>query len=65
MSGVCLCRFYGEGSRTVEEGDELLPSALGAKGEGDGRETSDGIETEDDIVVLCKRSVSGPVLVGM
>lgn len=46
-----------EGSQTVEEGDELLSSALGAQGQGDGRETSNGIEAEDDIVVLCDTSV--------
>lgn len=43
----------GKGSQTVEEGDQFLPSALGAQGEGDGRQTSDGVEAEDDIVVLC------------
>lgn len=59
-----MCQGYehiygigGEGSRTVEEGNQLLPSAFGAKGEGDGGETSDGVETENDIVVLCGRSV--------
>lgn len=46
----------GEGSRTVEEGNKLLPSAFGAKGEGDGGETSDGVETKDDIVVLSGRN---------
>lgn len=43
----------GEGSRTVEERNEFLPSALGAQGKGDGRETSNGVQAEDDIVVLC------------
>lgn len=57
-----MCQGYvhvhdrGGGSRTVEEGNELLPSAFGAKGEGDGGETSDGVETEDDIVVLSGRN---------
>lgn len=45
----------GKGSQTVEEGNQLLPSALGAQGQGDGRQTSDGVEAEDDIVVLCIR----------
>lgn len=51
-----------EGSQTVEEGDELLSSALGAQGQGDGRETSNGIEAENDIVVLCATSVMYQVL---
>lgn len=53
VRGRCTHELSGEGQQTVEEGDELLPSALGAQGQGDGRKTSDGIETEDDIVVLC------------
>lgn len=49
-------RGVGRGSRTVEKGNKLLPSAFGAKGKGDGGETSDGVETEDNIVVLCGRN---------
>lgn len=53
------------GSRTVEEGDELLSSAFGTQGQSDGGETSDGIEAEDDIVVLYSRSVLCPELFHM
>lgn len=45
-------RWGGKRAQTIEEGDQLLPSALGAQGEGDSGEASDCIETEDDIVVL-------------
>lgn len=38
--------------RTVQEGDQLLAGALGAEGEGDGGETVNGIQAEEDIVVL-------------
>ena len=44
---------------TIEEGDELLASALGAQGEGDGGETVDGIETEQNIVVLPRSREQG------
>lgn len=37
---------------TVEERDELVSSALGAKGKSNGREAVDGVEAEQDIVVL-------------
>lgn len=43
----------GAGSRrTIEKGDQLDAGALGAQGEGNGREAVDGVEPEDDIVVL-------------
>jgi hypothetical protein len=43
----------GAGSRlTVEKGNQLHAGALGAQGEGNGRETVDGVKAEDDIVVL-------------
>lgn len=42
----------GKRAQTIEEGDQFLPSALGAQGEGNGGEASDCIETEDNIVVL-------------
>lgn len=57
MSGVYTYAVWGKGSRTVEKGNELLPSAFGAQGEGDSRETSDSIEAENDIVVLRQLSV--------
>lgn len=37
---------------TIEKGDELLPSALSSQGEGDGRKSVDGIQAEEDIIVL-------------
>lgn len=42
----------GERAQTIEEGDQFLPSALGAQGQGDGGQASDCIETEDNVVVL-------------
>lgn len=42
----------GKRAQTIEEGDQFLPSALGAQGEGDGGEASDCIEAKDNIVVL-------------
>jgi hypothetical protein len=40
------------GRLTIKEGDQLLASALGAQGQGNGREAVDGIEPEQDVVVL-------------
>lgn len=40
------------GRLTIKEGDQLVPSALGAQGKGDGRQSVDGIEAEQDVVVL-------------
>lgn len=37
---------------TVKKGNQLLASALGAQGEGNGRKPVDGIEAEEDVVVL-------------
>lgn len=37
---------------TVEKGDELLASPLGAEGESNRRETVDSVQSEEDIVVL-------------
>ena len=37
---------------TIEEGNELLAGALGAKGKGDRGEAVDGIETKQDIIML-------------
>lgn len=46
----------GRGGRlTIKEGDELVPGALGAQGEGDGRQPVDRIEAEEDVVVLLAR----------
>lgn len=43
----------GAGSRrTIEKGNQLHAGALGAQGEGNGREAVDGVEAELDIVVL-------------
>lgn len=45
-------RGMGCATLTVEEGDQLLARALGAQGEGDSRKAVDGIEAQEDIVVL-------------
>lgn len=64
VSKKSITRVLGENKnwaktrRTIEEGYELLPCTLGAECEGDGRETVDGVETEQDIVVLPRQSVS-------
>ena len=42
----------GAGRLTVKEGDQLLAGALGAQRKGNGREAVDGIESEQDVVVL-------------
>ena len=42
----------GAGRLTVQEGDQLLAGALGAQRKGNGREAVDGIESEQDVVVL-------------
>lgn len=42
----------GEGGRTVKEGYELISGALGAQGESDGRQAADGVQSEQDIIVL-------------
>lgn len=52
----------GAGSRTIEEGDKLLSSAFSTQGQSNGGEASNGIEAEDDIVVLRGRSVLCPEL---
>jgi len=50
--------LYGESQshaswrRTIEEWDELIARPLRAQGEGDGGQAPDGIETEENIVVL-------------
>lgn len=54
--GIFICGWY----LTVEEGDELLSSALGAECERNGRESVDGIQAKEDIVVLCLWSTFGP-----
>lgn len=51
----------GKGSQTVEKGNQFFASALGAQGKGDGGEASDGIQAEDDIVVLCLWSIRSRV----
>jgi hypothetical protein len=43
------------GRLTVKEGDQLLAGALGAQRQGNGREPVDGIEAEQDVVVLVTR----------
>ena len=40
--------------RTIEERDKLLASALSAEGECDGGEAVDGVQSEQDIIVLHK-----------
>lgn len=60
FNGLCVrvlevafeCGTWEKELRTVEEGDEFLPSSLCAQGQGNGGEASNGIETEDNIVVL-------------
>lgn len=42
----------GRSRLTIKKGDQLLSGALGAQGEGNSRESVDGIEAEKDIVVL-------------
>ena len=42
----------GRGRLTIKKRDELLTGALRAKGEGDGGEPVDGIQTEQNIIVL-------------
>ena len=37
---------------TIQEGYELVPCPLGAECEGNGRQAADGIESEEDVVVL-------------
>jgi hypothetical protein len=37
---------------TIEEGDELLTSSFSAESKSNGRETVDGVETEQNIIVL-------------
>lgn len=38
---------------TVKEGYELISGALRAKSKGDGRQAADGVQSEQDIVMLC------------
>lgn len=38
---------------TIKEGYELIPGALRAKSKGNGRQAADGIQSEQDIVMLC------------
>lgn len=35
--------MLGKTGLTIEEGDELVPGALGAESKGDGRKTVDGV----------------------
>lgn len=37
---------------TIEKGDELLPCTLGAESKSNSAETMDGVQTEEDIIVL-------------
>lgn len=37
---------------TIQEGDELFSRALGTEGKGDSREPVNGVEPEEDVVVL-------------
>jgi hypothetical protein len=37
---------------TIEEGDELLTGSFSAESKSNGRETVDGVETEQNIIVL-------------
>jgi hypothetical protein len=37
---------------TIEEGDELLTSSFSAESKSNGRETVDGVETKQNIIVL-------------
>lgn len=43
------------GELTVKERYELVSRAFGAKGEGDGRKATNGIQSEQDIIVLIRR----------
>jgi hypothetical protein len=48
--------------RTIEERYQLIAGALRAQSEGDGGESANGVQTEKDIVVLCRMSVAGQTL---
>lgn len=52
-------RAPGKLGPTVKKGDELLSRALSAECKGNGRQPVDGVETEENVVVLqdktCKR----------
>ena len=39
--------------RTIKERYQLVASALRAQSKGDGRESTDGVQAEEDIVMLC------------
>lgn len=51
---------HGDSGRwlTIEKRDEFLASALGAQGKGDGRKAMDGIEAEENVIVLPAKGVS-------
>lgn len=40
------------GKRTVEKRDKLVSCALGAESEGNGREAVNGIQTEENVIML-------------
>lgn len=42
--------------RTVEKRYKLVPSPVGAQGEGNGGEATNGIQSEEHIIVLCLAS---------
>jgi hypothetical protein len=42
----------GAGRLTIKEGDQLIAGALSTQSKGNGREAVDGIESEQDVVVL-------------
>ena len=50
---VCCCRAGTQTLQlTIEKGNKLLAGALGAESKGNSREPVDGVETEEDVVVL-------------
>lgn len=44
---------------TIEKRNQLVAGTLGAEGESDGRETVDGIEAKENVVVLELESTEG------
>lgn len=52
-------------SRTVEKGNQFFARALSAQGEGNRRQTVDGIETEQDIIVLEEGSKGSASAIGV